>query len=46
MGWLDASQPDGASAGHPIEIASANLTCGYSAFKRAEHIRLERLMTD
>jgi len=34
MGWLDASQPDGASGGHPIEIASANLTCGYSAFKR------------
>ena len=34
MGWLEASQPDGASGGHPIEIASANLACRYSAFKR------------
>jgi hypothetical protein len=23
MGWLEASQPDGTSAGHPIEIAYA-----------------------
>jgi len=25
MGWLGASQPGGASAGHPIEIAAVNL---------------------
>src|SRR5262245_31453534 len=25
MGWLGASQPGGASAGHPIEIAATNL---------------------
>ena len=46
MGWLETSQPDGASAGHPIEIASANLACAGKPRSSAQSIRLEPSVTD
>src|SRR5262245_40944614 len=43
MGWRTASQPNGASAGHPIEIAGGYLTRGRSVFKLGTARAADRL---